>query len=45
MDLNHGLAFSGANLKITAGSYEDCADADLVVLCAGVNQKPGESPS
>lgn len=43
MDLNHGLAFSGANMKITAGSYEDCADADLVVLCAGVNQKPGES--
>ena len=43
MDLNHGLAFSGANMKITAGEYEDCADADLVVLCAGVNQKPGES--
>lgn len=43
MDLNHGLAFSGANMKITAGGYEDCADADLVVLCAGVNQKPGES--
>ena len=30
-------------MKITAGEYEDCADADLVVLCAGVNQKPGES--
>ena len=43
MDLNHGLAFSGANMTIKAGEYEDCADADLVVLCAGVTQKPGES--
>lgn len=43
MDLNHGVAFSGASMKIYAGGYEDCGDADLVVLCAGVNQKPGES--
>lgn len=43
MDLNHGLAFSGSHMKIYAGSYEDCRDADLVVICAGVAQKPGES--
>lgn len=43
MDLNHGLAFSGSSMQITAGEYEDCADADIVVICAGVNQKPGES--
>ncbi len=43
MDLNHGLAFSNANMKITAGDYEDCADADLAVLCAGVGQRPDES--
>jgi len=43
MDLNHGLAFSGSNMKIYAGNYEDCADADIVALCAGVAQKPGES--
>lgn len=43
MDLNHGLAFSGSNMKIYAGEYEDCADADIVVICAGVAQKPGES--
>ena len=42
MDLNHGLAFSGARMKITAGTYDDCRDADLAVLCAGVAQKPGE---
>lgn len=43
MDLNHGLAFSGSNMKIYAGRYSDCADADIVVICAGVAQKPGES--
>lgn len=43
MDLNHGLAFSGTNMKIYAGDYKDCADADIVIVCAGVAQKPGES--
>lgn len=42
-DLNHGLAFSGSNMKIYAGNYNDCADADIAVICAGVAQKPGES--
>ncbi len=43
MDLNHGLAFAPTSMKIYAGSYNDCADADIVVICAGVAQKPGES--
>lgn len=43
MDLNHGLAFSGSHMQIYAGSYEDCHDADIVAICAGVAQKPGES--
>ncbi len=43
MDLNHGLAFSAANMKIYAGTYQDCNNADIVVICAGVAQKPGES--
>lgn len=43
MDLNHGLAFSGSNMKIYAGRYDDCSDADIAVICAGVAQKPGES--
>lgn len=42
MDLNHGLAFARTNMKITAGDYRDCTDADIIVLCAGVSQKPGE---
>ncbi len=43
MDLNHGLAFSRTAMKIYAGEYNDCNDADIVVICAGVNQKEGES--
>lgn len=43
MDLNHGLAFAASNMEIYAGSYKDCQDADLVVICAGVAQKPGET--
>ncbi len=43
MDLNHGLAFSGTSMKIYASDYTSCKDADIVVICAGVNQQPGES--
>lgn len=42
-DLNHGLAFSKTSMKIYQGDYSDCADADIVVICAGVNQKPDET--
>lgn len=43
MDLNHGLAFSKSSMKIYSGGYSECGDADIVVICAGVNQKSGES--
>ncbi|MCH5297981.1 MAG: L-lactate dehydrogenase [Ruminococcus sp.] len=43
MDLNHGLAFSHSSIKIYNGTYQDCSDASVVLICAGVNQKPGES--
>ena len=43
MDLNHGLAFSGSHMRIWAGDYSDCTSADIVVICAGVAQAPGES--
>ena len=43
MDLNHGLPFAGSNMKIYAGEYQDCQDADIVAICAGVAQKPGET--
>lgn len=43
MDLNHGLAFAPSHKKIWYGDYKDCRDADLVVITAGANQKPGET--
>ena len=43
MDLQHGLAFAPTSMKIYDGEYSDCKDADIVVICAGVAQKPGES--
>ena len=43
MDLNHGLAFAKSNMKICAGEYKDCKDADIVVISAGVAQKEGET--
>jgi L-lactate dehydrogenase len=43
MDLNHGLAFAPRKMSISAGTYDDAKDAGLVVITAGVNQKPGET--
>lgn len=43
MDLNHGLAFAPRKMKIYAGEYSDCSDADIVVITAGVSQKDGET--
>lgn len=43
MDLNHGLAFASGSMRIYAGEYRDCQDADIVAICAGVAQKPGET--
>ncbi|TCL69319.1 L-lactate dehydrogenase [Hydrogenispora ethanolica] len=42
MDLNHGISFVRP-VSVYAGSYQDCSDADLIVICAGANQKPGET--
>jgi L-lactate dehydrogenase len=42
MDLNHGMPF-GSPMKIWAGDYADCKDADIVVITAGANQGPGET--
>src|SRR5690606_20279891 len=42
MDLGHTVPF-GAPMRIWAGDYADCRDADLVVITAGANQRPGET--
>ena len=43
MDLNHGLAFAKSNMRIYAGDYKDCKDADIGVIAAGVAQREGET--
>lgn len=43
MDLNHGVVWAGANTRVTKGTYEDCKNAAMVVICAGAAQKPGET--
>jgi L-lactate dehydrogenase len=42
LDMNHGLPFVPPT-KIVVGAYEACHDADVVVITAGVAQRPGES--
>ncbi|MGM9949577.1 MAG: L-lactate dehydrogenase [Lysinibacillus sp.] len=42
-DLVHGMAFAPSNMKVSSGDYSKCKDADLVVITAGANQKPGET--
>jgi len=42
MDLNHGVSFVRP-VRIWAGDYPACQDADIIVITAGLAQKPGES--
>ncbi|MEI6131873.1 MAG: L-lactate dehydrogenase [Bacillota bacterium] len=42
LDLNHGLAIMG-QMSIRDGGYEEVAGADIIVLTAGANRKPGET--
>lgn len=41
-DLCHGIAFGEKNMDVFMGGYQDCRDADIVVLSAGAAQAPGE---
>lgn len=42
LDMNHGLPFTGG-VKVWAGDYSDCKDADIIIITAGASQKPGET--
>ena len=42
MDLNHGVSFVQP-ARIRAGDFADCEGADIVVVSAGLAQKPGQS--
>jgi L-lactate dehydrogenase len=41
-DIRHAVPFAHP-LEVRAGDYEDLAGCRVVVLCAGVGQKPGET--
>ena len=43
MDLSHGLAFAPQKMVIKAGDYDECKDAQVVVITAGIAQKPGQT--
>ena len=43
MDLSHGLPFAPQKMVIKAGDYDDCKDAEVVVITAGAAQKPGQT--
>ena len=43
MDLCHGLPCSPSHMKIKSGEYSECKDADIVVITAGLSQKPGQT--
>ena len=42
-DLNHCLPYAPSKISINVGDYKDCSDAQIVVIAAGANQKPGET--
>ena len=43
MDLSHGLPFAPQKMIIKAGDYDECKDAEVVVITAGIAQKPGQT--
>ena len=42
MDISHGVPFAKP-MKIYAGTYDDVADAAIIIITAGAAQKPGET--
>ena len=43
IDFNHSLPFLNSNIKISFGTYKDCSNADIIVLCAGARQEQGQT--
>lgn len=42
LDMNHGIAFF-RQIVIRAGDFSDCAQADVIVIAAGIGRKPGQT--
>ena len=43
LDLSHALSYAPKKINIKSGTYEDCNNADIVCISAGVPQLPGET--
>lgn len=43
MDVSDALSFPAAKTIVRAGSYQDCADADIVVIAVGEPRQPGQT--
>ena len=43
MDLSHGLPYAPQKMVIKAADYDECKDAQVVVITAGIAQKPGQT--
>lgn len=43
MDLSHGLPYAPQKMTIKTGDYGECKDAEIIVITAGVAQKPGQT--
>jgi L-lactate dehydrogenase len=43
MDLSHGLPCAPSRINIKSGDYSECKDANIVVITAGIAQKPGQT--
>lgn len=43
MDLQHAMSFAPNDVEIKSAGYEECKDADVVVITAGLAQKPGQT--
>jgi L-lactate dehydrogenase len=42
LDLQHAIPFCGS-AKVKVGSYDDCTDSNVVMICCGTAQKPGQT--
>lgn len=42
-DLCHCVEYLNRNVKVTEGNYNDCGDADIVVVTAGAPPKPNQT--
>lgn len=42
LDISHAVSFVKP-VRVMAGDYSECRDADIVIITAGANQSPGET--